>query len=76
MDDDISMPAGAENVRPLATSGPRSRHMGDTGVTRCAATNDGTKAVVVINAVRSALEEQGVPKDSIIVILGLIALAI
>ena len=76
LEDDISIRAGAESVRPLATSGYHNRHMGDTAVTKGAAINDGTKAVVVIHAVRDALEKQGVPKDNIIVTLGLIAMAI
>ena len=50
--------------------------MGHTAVTRGAAINGGNEAVVVIHAVRDALEKQGVPKDGIIVTLGLIALAI
>ena len=76
LEDDISMQAGSENVRPLIASGHHSRRTGDTAATRGAAINSGNKAVVVIHAVRDALEKQGVPKDSIIVTLGLIALAI
>ena len=74
LEEDISKQAGSENERPLGTSGPHN--MGDTAVIRGAAINDGTKAAVVIHAVRDALEKQGVPKDSIIVTLGLIALTI
>ena len=76
LENDISMRAGAENVRPLAASGPHGRTLGDTAATRGTASSGGNETAVVIHAVRDALQEQGVPRDSIIVTLGLIAMTI
>ena len=76
LEDDIYMQAGADSSRPLVASGPPSRSMGVTAETRGGATNGGNETVVVIHAVRGALQKQGVPRDSIIAILGLIAIAL
>ena len=77
LEDDIYTPAGAVSARPIATSGPPGRSMGAAvAETRGGASNGGNETVVVIHAVRGALQEQGVPRDSIVAILGLIAIAL
>ena len=73
-EDDISR-AGL-SVQSLTKSGRHSSSMGDTSMAGHTATSGGNEAVVTIHAVQEALLKQAVPKDSIIVTLGLIAINI